>query len=165
MNRASKLSTGAWDNQGEHNAGTHSFMHQSCLTKCFIDFTTTEQAFGPSHLSRLPLDPGPKSALVPGPTASRGSVGGQGPFVPVGDANRDQSITPLSRLVAPSGTIGPRTNGGIWSRLVDPTGKKGPCLYPLSSSPARAIQLSVLAVLGSGGGSCCPFRPRFVKTL
>ena len=31
--------------------------------------TTTEQAFGLSHLSRLPLDPEPKSALVPGPTA------------------------------------------------------------------------------------------------
>ena len=52
--------------------------------------TPTEQAFGTSHLSQLPLDPGSKSALVPGPTASRGSVGGQGPFVPVGATNRDK---------------------------------------------------------------------------
>ena len=61
-----------------------------------------------------------------------------------------------------------RLNGqmeGIWSRLVAPTGTKDPGLYPLSSSPVRAIQLSVLAVLGSGGGSFCPFHPRFVKTL
>ena len=40
-------------------------------------------------------------------------------------------------------------------------------LNPLSpsSSPIRAIQLSVLTVLGSSGGSSCPFPPRFVKTL
>jgi len=134
--------------------------------------TTTEHAFGPNHLSRLPLDPRPKSALVPGPTASRGSVEGQEPFVPVGSTNRDQSVTLLSRLVAPTGTKGPgrgpivqdgATNrdkwGGIWFQLDPPIEAKGPYLYPLSSSPARAIQLSVLAVLGSRGGSSCPFRP------
>jgi len=37
--------------------------------------TTTEQAFVPSHLSRLSLGPGQKVAFVPGPTASRASRG------------------------------------------------------------------------------------------
>ena len=40
--------------------------------------TTTEQVFVPSHLSRLPLDPGPKVAFVLGPTASRASGGDMG---------------------------------------------------------------------------------------
>jgi len=65
--------------------------------------TTTEQAFDPGHLSRLPLGPGPKVAFVPGPTASR--AGGDRdiwsrleaptrtkghPFVPFGGSNRDK---------------------------------------------------------------------------
>jgi hypothetical protein len=29
--------------------------------------TTIEQAFGPAHLSRRPLDPGPMKDLIPGP--------------------------------------------------------------------------------------------------
>ena len=65
--------------------------------------TTTEQAFGPGHLSRLPLGPGPKSALVPGLMASRAAWGHRGllsrlepptrtkgpTFVPVGGSNWD----------------------------------------------------------------------------
>ena len=71
-----------------------------------IGGTTTEQAFGPSHLSRLPLDPGPKSALVPGPTASRGK-GGRGL---------------LSRLEPPTGTKG---CADLLSRLEPPIGTNG----------------------------------------
>ena len=51
--------------------------------------TTTEQAFVPGHLSRLPLRPGQNMAFIPGPMASWAS-GGQGPFIPVGATNRDQ---------------------------------------------------------------------------
>ena len=63
-----------------------------CLCLCFV-FSTTEQVFVPSHLSRLPLGPGQKMAFVPGPTASRAS-GGDGGL--------------LSRLETPTGTKGPR---------------------------------------------------------
>ena len=66
--------------------------------------TTTEQAFGPGHLSWLPLGPGPKSALVSGPTASWASekhrgiwsrleppTGTEGhTLVPGGGSNQDQ---------------------------------------------------------------------------
>ena len=38
-------------------------------------FTTTEYAFVPGHLSRLPLGPGQKVAFIPGPKASRASEG------------------------------------------------------------------------------------------
>jgi len=51
-----------------------------------IHTTTTEHAFVPGHLSRLPLGPGQKVAFVPGPTASRAS-GGQRSFVPGGGSN------------------------------------------------------------------------------
>jgi len=106
--------------------------------------TTTEQAFGPNHLSRLLLDSEPKSALVPGPTTTGAAWEGKGL---------------LSRLEPPIRTKSPL------SRLVAPTGIKCHCLYSLFSYPARAIQLSVFAVLGSGGGSSCPFRPRFMWKL
>ena len=56
--------------------------------------TTTEQAFVPGHLSRLPLGPGQKVAFVPGPTASQVSGGGQGPFVPGGATNQDKRGSP-----------------------------------------------------------------------
>ena len=76
----------------------------------FIGLTTTEHAFDPSHLSRLPLDPGPKVAFVTGPTASRAGGGDRGlwsrleaptgtkgpPFVPVGGSNRDKRLWTFS---------------------------------------------------------------------
>ena len=52
---------------------------------------TTEKTFGPNHLPRPPLGPGPKSALVPDPTASRTTWG-------------NRSL--LSRLEPPTGTEG-----------------------------------------------------------
>ena len=54
--------------------------------------TTTEQAFVSDYLSRLPLDPEPKVAFVPGPTASRAGGGDRGLW---------------TRLEAPTGTKGP----------------------------------------------------------
>ena len=55
-----------------------------------VSNTTTKQAFVPGHLSWQPLGPGQLVAFVPGPTASRASGGGQGPFVLVGGTNRDK---------------------------------------------------------------------------
>ena len=116
--------------------------------------------------SFVPVVFGPriKECFSPGSNAWPEQRGEQGPFafVPVGVSNRDQR--PRGPMV-PDGATNRDKWVGIWSRLVAPTGTKGPCLYSLSSSNARAILLSVLAVLGSGGGSSCPFRPRFVKTL
>ena len=40
-------------------------------------FTTTEKVFGPIHLFRLLLDPGPIKALVPSPTARAWEGGGR----------------------------------------------------------------------------------------
>ena len=75
--------------------------------------TTTEQAFVPGHLSRLPLGPEQKVAFVPGPTASQasgedrgllsrveaptGTKEGpfEGPFVPVGGSTRDKRPNPF----------------------------------------------------------------------
>jgi len=80
--------------------------------------TTTEQAFGPSHLSQLSLDPESKSALVPDLTPGRSSVGGRG-------------LLHLSRLVSPTGTKGP---GEQWSRMEPPTGTNGGDLVPIGGS-------------------------------
>ena len=47
-------------------------------------------------------------AFVPGPTASRASGGGQGPFVLVGGSNRDKRVCgPFVPLEPPTGTKGP----------------------------------------------------------
>ena len=85
-----------------------------------LSYTTTELAFVPSHLSRLPLSPGQKVAFVPGPKASRASGGDRdllsrvepptgtkgGPFIPVGASNRDKRSlsSPLARLAVGPGT-------------------------------------------------------------
>ena len=76
-------------------------------------------------------------AFVPSPTVSRAS-GGQGPFVPVGATNRDKSLPffpffsisllqnrPLFQAICP-GSLWARDNRWLLSRLVDPTGTKGP---------------------------------------
>jgi len=81
-------------------------------------FTTTEQAFVPSHLSRLSL--GPVQKIVPGPTASRAN-GGTKVFCPGWRHQPGQKDPLLSRLVAPSGIKGPT----LLSRLVTPTRTKG----------------------------------------
>jgi len=49
-----------------------------------ISITTTEMVFGPSHLSRLVLDPGLKGSLVPVPTAR----GRNRSLIPVGATKR-----------------------------------------------------------------------------
>ena len=92
---------------------------------CCLAFTATEQVFVTGHLSRQPLGPGQYVAFVPGPTASRASVGDRGLL-----SRLEGGL--LSRLVAPTGTKGrgllfrlePPT---LLSRLVSPTGTKGPC--------------------------------------
>src|SRR6185312_15967063 len=114
-----------------------------------------------------------------------GPAGGQGPFVPVGDTNRDKRGTfcpgwwfQPGRLVVPTGTKGPRR---LLSRLQPPTGTKVPPFvpvgasnrdtrpwapYPLPSPPARAIQLTCfLAVLGSGQRSSCSFLHHICEDL
>ena len=91
--------------------------------------TTTEHAFVPDHLSRQPLGPGQYVAFVPGPTASRAS-GGTGAFCPGLRHQPGQNGSLLSRLVVPTGTKGPRS---LLSRLEALTGTKGCpgwCLQP-----------------------------------
>jgi len=121
-------------------------------------YTTAEQAFGPDHLSRLPLGPGPKVAFVQGPMASQaGGVGGvAAPFCPSWSHQPGQKVQQGQK-------------GGLWSRLVSPTGTKllGP-LIPFSGipPPARAIQLTfVLVVLARVGGVLAHLLTPFVKDL
>ena len=117
-------------------------------------FTTTEQAFGPSHLSRLPLDPGPKSALVPGPMASRGSVGGQGPFVPVGATNRDQipHICP-DWWIQPEPLV-PGASSPGWSHQ---PGHKAPAYIPFLPPPPEPSSSVFLLFLARVGGVLAHF--------
>ena len=75
----------------------------ACAKPSGLQFTTTKMAFGPSHLSRLVLDPGLKGSLVPVPMAR----GRNRSLIPVGATNRDQRIPLWSRLVAPTGTKNP----------------------------------------------------------
>ena len=99
-----------------------------CSVKNLI--TTTEQAFVAGHVSRLPLGPGQKVAFVPGPTASQVSGGGTGAFC-LGWSHQPGPKAPLlSRLVSPTGTKGPHS---LLSRLEPPTGTKG--LGPLIPFP------------------------------
>ena len=69
----------------------------------------------------------------------------------------------LSRLVAPTGTKGPRS---LLSRLVSPTGTKllGP-LIPFPLPPPEPFSSLVLAVLGSGERSFCSFLHHICEDL
>ena len=117
--------------------------------------TTTEQAFGPSHLSRLPLDPRPKSALVPGPTASRGSVGGQGPFVPFGVTNRDQRPQPGTNC--PGWSHQPGQMGGFGSSWIHQSGQKAPTYIPFLPPPPEPFSSVFLLFLARVGGVLAHF--------
>src|SRR6185503_11479785 len=83
----------------------------------------------------------------------------------------------LSRLVAPTGTKGPRS---LLSRLDPPTGIKGSPFvpvgvsnrdktpwppYPLPSPPPEPFSSFILAVLGSGEGSSCSFLHHICEDL
>jgi len=82
-----------------------------------------------------------------------GPAGGQGPFVPVGDTNRDKR-----------GAFCP--GWCLLSRLEPPTGTKGlGPLIPFPLPPPEPFSSLVLAVFGSGEGSSCSFLHHICEDL
>ena len=160
-------------------------------TKCVIvskpKLTTTEYAFVPGHLSRLPLGPGQKVSFVPGPKASRASGGDMGllsrlevptrtkgppfvpvcgstrdkrpnSFIPVGNTNPDKRVTLLSWLVAPTRTKGPFCPGWCYQ-----PGQKAP---PRDSSKESYSLLSyIYTTYVSWQGSHAPGNRSWVREL
>ena len=101
-------------------------------------------------------------AFVPGPTASRAS-GGQGPFVPVGDTNRDKRPAyPFVPVVSTNRDKMPPFCPG-W--CLQPGQKALASLSPsLSPCPSHLAHL-FLAVHGSGDRSSCSFLHHICEDL